>query len=83
MQGLLHTDLDTGRTSLLSSSISASSALDPKQPVVYANGLDISYETGDVFFSASQDISPARHKQGFGDTYEAYMLGLYAVSAWG
>jgi hypothetical protein len=75
-------DLDTRQSQLLAGTISASSPLDPGKPISNANDLDISHASGVVYFSASQDIVPAKHpKQGFSDTYEAYMLGLYSVRA--
>lgn len=43
-------------------------------PITYANDLDISEKTGDIYFTDSTKIPPALNREGFYDTMMSYVL---------
>jgi Strictosidine synthase len=47
---------------------------DDGNPIIYANDLDISENTGDIYFSDSSQIPPAMNRMGFYDTMASYVL---------
>ncbi|KAG2493647.1 hypothetical protein HYH03_008164 [Edaphochlamys debaryana] len=56
VRGLMMLEKGTQRLVTLSNRVSPDSQLDPGTPIAFANDLDISPTTGEVYFSQSQDI---------------------------
>ena len=64
----------------MSNRVSPRSPLDPNSEITYTNDLAIASD-GKVYFSSCSDIVPMRNKEGFYDTFKAWMLGMAQVGA--
>jgi hypothetical protein len=71
---------DIDEVTILSNRVSPRSPLDPNSEITYTNDLAIAAD-GKVYFSSCSDIVPMRNKEGFYDTFKAWMLGMAQVGA--
>lgn len=81
-QGLVKYDADIDEVSILANRVSPRSPLDPESEITYANDLAIAAD-GRVFFTSCSDISPMRVREGYYDTFGAWMMGLAQVCVLG
>jgi sugar lactone lactonase YvrE len=75
---LVKYDKDIDEVSILTNRVSPTSPVDPNSEVTYPNDLAIASD-GRVFFTSCSDIVPMRNKEGFYDTFKAWMMGLAQV----
>ena len=83
LKGLVMLEGGSGKLMILANRVSPSSAVEPGSVITYANDLDIDPVSGTVYFSDSHNITTALNAEGYYDTFQSFMMGLYAVSVLG
>ncbi len=71
-------DKDTLQPVVLAHRVSDSSPTAPGSEIIYANDPDIARDRT-IYFTASVDIYPPRHADGYWDTARGWMLGMLRV----
>ena len=78
LKGLVMLEAGSGKLLILANRVSPSSAIEPGSVITYANDIDM--VSGTVYFSDCHNITTALNAEGYYDTYQSFMMGLYAVS---
>lgn len=73
LQGLVMVTADSQAVVVLTSKVSAASAMAPGSRILYANDLDFAAD-GTIYFSDSSQIPPALNDLDFYDTFRSYFL---------